>query len=76
MTKVEDLALEHFRSLCTGQEVILARLERIELRLSVMEQTVSNLYELAADDRDRLQAVTKRVERIERRLGLTDTSIT
>jgi ACT domain-containing protein len=44
----------------------------MDLRMSVMEQTLGGLYALSASDRETLQTVIHRVERIERRLELTD----
>ncbi|WP_462322889.1 hypothetical protein [Halochromatium sp.] len=47
-------------------------MERIELRLSTIEQTLGGLYALSASDRETLQGALKRIERIEQRLDLSD----
>ena len=72
MSNVENLVLEHLRVLRAGQEGTHQRLDRIEIRLSAIEQTLGSMYALSASDRDTLQSVIKRVERIERRLELTE----
>jgi hypothetical protein len=48
------------------------RLSRIELRLSTIEQTLGSLYALSGSDREQMTALTRRVERIERGLDLSD----
>lgn len=45
---------------------------RIEVRLTAIEQHMAALLLSATNDRDALQALTRRVERIERRLELSD----
>ena len=69
---IESLVLEHLRAIRSTLDNHGERLDRIDLRLSVIEQTIGSLYALSASDRDTLQGVIKRVERIERRLELTD----
>ena len=72
MSNVENLVLEHLRALRAGQDETMRRLDRVEIRLSAIEQTLGSMYALSASDRDTLQSVIKRVERIERRLELQD----
>jgi hypothetical protein len=74
MTDVESLVLEHVRAIRTAQGEHGDRLNRIELRLCAIEQTLGGLYSLSGSDRELLNAVIRRVERIERRLDLTDQS--
>jgi hypothetical protein len=45
---------------------------RVEVRLGVLEQSMANILALSASDRDELTALKRRVERIERRLELSD----
>jgi hypothetical protein len=44
----------------------------LEVRLATIEQTLGSLYALSGSDRETLTALTRRVERIERRLELRD----
>jgi hypothetical protein len=69
----ENLILEHLRAIRGLLSDHGERLNRIELRLSAIEQTLGSLYALSGSDRERLEALTRRVERIERRLELHDT---
>ncbi len=69
---VENLILEHLRAIRGTQNEHSERLNRIELRLSIMEQTLGSLYALAGSDRETMNTVIRRVERIERRLELSD----
>jgi len=69
---IERLVLEHLCAMPGDIADIKQRLDRMDLRLSVMEQTLGGLYALFASDRETLQTVVHRVERIERRLELTD----
>jgi len=69
---VESLVLEHLRAIRSTLNDHGDRLGRIELRLSAMEQTLGSLYALSGSDRETLSALTRRVERIERRLELAD----
>jgi hypothetical protein len=68
----ENLILEHLRAIRNVLSDHGERLNRIELRLSAIEQTLGSLYALSGSDRERLDALTRRVERIERRLELRD----
>ncbi len=69
----ENLVLEHLRAIRGDVGDIKQRLDRMEVPLSAIEQTIGSLYALSASDRETLQGVIKRVERIERRLELADT---
>lgn len=69
---IESLVLEHLRAIRAKQDQHSERLDRIDLRLSVIEQTVGSLFAMAGSDRATMQTLTKRVERIERRLELTE----
>jgi archaellum component FlaC len=69
---VENLVLEHLRAIRADVGDIKERMNRVELRLSVMEQTLGSLYALAGSDRESLHGLTRRVERIERRLELVE----
>jgi hypothetical protein len=47
-------------------------LHRVEVRLGALEQSMAGMLALSASDRDELTGLKRRVERIERRLELTD----
>ena len=67
--KVENRFLEHLRAIRGKQDDHSERLDRIEVRLSSLEQTLGSLYSLAGSDRDTVRALTRRIER---RLDLQD----
>ena len=73
---ITNLVLEQLRALrnqiTAFQSETRDRLDRIEIRLGTMEQTIGNLYALSGADRDALRSLTRRVERIERRLEITE----
>lgn len=69
---VENLILEHLRAIRGTLSDHGERLNRIELRLSTIEQTLGSLYALSGSDRETMNALMRRVERIERRLELSD----
>ncbi|MGH8474764.1 MAG: hypothetical protein ACRER2_03185 [Methylococcales bacterium] len=69
---VENLILEHLRAIRSKQDDHSERLDRVEVRLSSLEQTLGSLYSLAGSDRDTIRSLTRRIERIERRLDLQD----
>ena len=71
--QTDSLNLEHLRALRSTLTDHGERRARIELRLSAIEQTLGSLYALSGSDRGRLDALARRIERIERRLELTDT---
>jgi len=66
---VENLILEQLRAIRSTLSDHGDRLNRMELRLSAIEQTLGSLYALSGSDRETIN----RVERIERRLELSDT---
>jgi predicted transposase YdaD len=68
--KVDNLILEHLRSIRGTLSDHGERLGRIELRLSAMEQTLGSLYALSGSDRETLSSLARRIERIEQRLDL------
>jgi hypothetical protein len=70
--ETENLVLEHLRAIRATLGDHGDRLGRVELRLSAIEQTLGSLYALSGSDRETLQSVIRRVERIERRLELSD----
>jgi archaellum component FlaC len=72
MSDAENLVLEHLRAIRGTLSDHGERLGRIELRLSAIEQTLGSLYALSGSDRETLNTVIRRVERIERRLDLLD----
>ena len=71
-----ELVLEQLRAvrnqITAFQSETRDRLDRIEIRLGTMEQTIGGLYSLSGADRDAMRSLTRRVERIERRLEITD----
>lgn len=69
---VDNLVLEHLRAIRGILGDHSDRLNRIELRLSTIEQTLGSLYTLAGSDRETMASVIRRIERIERRLELAD----
>jgi hypothetical protein len=50
----ENLVLEHLRAMRGDIADIKQRLDRMDLRLSVIEQTIGGLYALSASDRETL----------------------
>ena len=68
----ENLILEHLRAIRSTLSDHGERLNRIELRLATIEQTLGSLYALSGSDREAITVLTRRVERIERRLELRD----
>lgn len=68
----ENLVLEHLRAIRSTLNDHGERLNRIELRLATIEQTLGSLFTLAGSDRETLTTLTRRVERIEHRLELQD----
>ena len=72
--ELASVTLEHLRAIRADMSDIKERLNRIEIRLSVVEQTLGGLYALAGSDHESLHGLTRRIERIERRLELTDAS--
>lgn len=68
----ENLVLNLLRAIRAKQDDHDGRLNRIELRLSAMEQTLGSLYALSGSDRETVNSLTRRVERLERRMELND----
>jgi hypothetical protein len=68
----ENLVLEHLRAIRNILGDHGERLNRIELRLSTIEQTLGALYAMSGSDRETLSGLMRRIERIERRLELQD----
>ena len=72
----EKLVLELLRQM-RGDAVALRDemregFHRVEVRLGVLEQSMASILALSATDRDELAMLKRRVERIERRLELTE----
>lgn len=72
MADTENLVLEQLRAIRSALDDHGERLGRIETRLSSIEHILGHVYATAGDDRAALQSLTRRVERIERRLEITD----
>ena len=68
---IDSLVLEHLRASRTTQAEHGERLNRVELRLSAIEQTLGSLYALSGSDRETITRISQRVERIEKRLELS-----
>jgi hypothetical protein len=43
MSNVENLVLEHLRHIRAGQDEIMQRIDRVEIRLSAIEQTLGSM---------------------------------
>jgi tetrahydromethanopterin S-methyltransferase subunit G len=76
---VENLILEQLRKIRGVQDDHTAKLDQLLSRLNGVEKQVSRItreeasnYAEIIEDRHRLDAVVKRLERIERRLELED----
>jgi chromosome segregation ATPase len=52
----------------------IERLDRVESRLSTLEQHVGQIITQAGGDRQTVQSLNQRLERVERRLALSDES--
>lgn len=76
MADADNIVLEHLRGIRAELAALRAesreRLDRIETRMSAMETTLGSLYALAGTDRESVHSLTRRIERIERRLELSD----
>lgn len=72
--ETENLTLRHLQALRIEIDKITEWMPRVDLRLSSIEQTLGNLYALSGSDRESMQRLTQRVERIERRLDLREDS--
>ena len=75
--ETENLVLEIMRGiqadLASMRREHGERLNRVDVRLAAIEQTLGSLYALSGSDRETLTGLTRRIERIERRLELTET---
>jgi hypothetical protein len=67
-----NLVLEHLRHIRTKVDSIDDRVGRVELRLSTVEGHLANLIVSDAAQNAELDKVSRRLDRIERRLELTD----
>ncbi|MEZ5582640.1 MAG: hypothetical protein R3F37_07630 [Candidatus Competibacteraceae bacterium] len=79
--ETENLVLEHLRAIRAKQDDHGERLGRIESRLSSLETTVAgmrrdlaHMYGDTVEGHTRMDQLTSRIERIERRLDLRDDS--
>jgi hypothetical protein len=76
MVEANNIVLEHLRGMRAELAALRTetreRLDRIETRMSAMETTLGSLYALAGTDRESVHSLTRRIERIERRLELSD----
>jgi hypothetical protein len=72
-TDIENLALEHLRAIRTDVADIKERLGRVELGISTLGQQVGALTTAVYSGRSEFDDFRRRIERIERRLELSDT---
>jgi len=73
---IENLVLENLRvirsDLASLRNETREGFARVELRLGLVEHGLADLLGVSASDRDEIRALKSRVERIERRLELTE----
>jgi hypothetical protein len=69
---IESLVLEHLRAIRATQTDHGERLTSIELNLATLGQQVGALTTAVYSGKSDLEGLRRRVERIERRLELTD----
>lgn len=69
---IESLVLEHLRAIRATLATHGERLDRIEVRLSSLEQYQALFHTDLATANVHLDQIARRVERIERRLELSD----
>lgn len=69
---VENLVLEQLRAIRSAVDHNGERLDRVEMRLSAVEQNLGHLVALGGADRDSVRSLERRIERIERRLEISD----
>ena len=67
-----NLVIEHLRHIRTKVDSIDDRVERVELRLSTVEGHLGNVLISEASQNAEFDKVSRRLEKIERRLELTD----
>ena len=70
---IENLVLEHLRAIRTDVTDIKERLGRVELGISTLGQQVGALTTALYSGRAEFDDFRRRIERIERRLELSDT---
>lgn len=70
--EIESLVLEHLRAIRTTQAEHSERLTQIEVQLSAMGQQLGALTTAVYSGKSDLDSLKRRVERIERRLELSD----
>lgn len=70
---IENFALEHLRVIRTDVADVKERLGRVELGLSTLGQQIVALTTAVYSGRSELDDFRRRIERIERRLELSDT---
>jgi hypothetical protein len=70
---IENLILEHLRAIRTDVADVKERLGRVELGLSTLGQQVGARTTAVHSGRSELDDFRRRIERIERRLELSDT---
>lgn len=68
----DNIVLENLKAIRATLDDHGERLNRIETRLSSIEHTVGYLYAGAGDDRDAMRVLARRMDRVERRLELSD----
>lgn len=73
---INNLILRHLQGLRTGQEEMRSEFReeftRVNLRLAAIENSLADSLSIAAADRAKVDRLEKRIERIERRLEITD----
>ncbi len=70
--EIESLVLEHLRAIRADVADIKDRLAQVELNLSAIGQQVGALTTAVYSGRSDVDSLRRRVERIERRLELSD----
>lgn len=72
MAEETNIVLEHLRAIRAGVNETNERLGNIEPRMTLLEQHFALLVAQIPIVNDRMDAMQKRIERIERRLELSD----
>jgi tetrahydromethanopterin S-methyltransferase subunit G len=70
--EMTNLVLEHLRHIRTKVDRIDERVDRVEIRLSAVEGHLANLMVSEAAQNAAIDNVSRRLEKIERRLDLAD----
>lgn len=68
----DNLVLEHLRAIRADLSDVRDRMDRMEMRMATMEQYMGQMIAMAGADRDSVRTLARRVDRIERRLELSD----